>query len=318
MFYSIRHLTRFQYSDPVYESVMEARMRPRGDGAQRCLSFKLGVTPKARVHSYRDHLGNSVHHFDVPGSHTRLAVLAESTVEVEGDGELPMQTDMADWMAVDQFREDGGNWEFLAPSRFAHGASSATDLAKEFGVERRADPMSLIRDLNSRMYSGFEYDTGSTTVDSPIDDAIATRKGVCQDFAHIMITLVRGVGIPCRYISGYVYADRTDRASADASHAWVEANIPGVGWVGFDPTNNIMAGDRHIRTAIGRDYADVPPTRGVHKGAASSTLTVSVRVTTTEAPADEAERPVEVERYIAAEEQRDVASQQEQQEQQQQ
>jgi transglutaminase-like putative cysteine protease len=123
-------------------------------------------------------------------------------------------------------------------------------------------------------------------VDSPIDHAIETRKGVCQDFAHIMTALVRHVRIPCRYVSGYVCssAEHTDRSRDGASHAWVEALLPDLGWVGFDPTNNLIANDRHIRTAIGRDYADVPPTKGIFKGNAASDLTVSVRVAPSGAP----------------------------------
>ena len=118
-------------------------------------------------------------------------------------------------------------------------------------------------------------------MDSPIDEAIKSRQGVCQDFAHIMIALVRRLKIPCRYVSGYLYrsAQSHDRSVVDATHAWVEAFLPPLGWVGFDPTNCLLAGDRHIRTAIGRDYADVPPTRGIFRGQTPSELAVAVRVT---------------------------------------
>ena len=117
-------------------------------------------------------------------------------------------------------------------------------------------------------------------MDSPIDVALGSGKGVCQDFAHVMITLVRSkLLIPCRYVSGYLFhEDRTDRSSESATHAWVEALLPELGWVGFDPTNDLVAGDRHIRTAIGRDYKDVPPTHGNFRGRAKSLLSVAVRV----------------------------------------
>ncbi|WP_255603911.1 transglutaminase family protein [Oscillochloris sp. ZM17-4] len=135
------------------------------------------------------------------------------------------------------------------------------------------------------MYRTFAYAPQTTTVDSPIDEALAKRKGVCQDFAHIMIALVRPLGIPCRYVSGYLYhrVEDHDRSERDASHAWVEALLPGLGWVGFDPTNNLIARDRHIRVAVGRDYADVPPTKGVYRGRAESSLEVGVKVVPTEA-----------------------------------
>ncbi len=129
------------------------------------------------------------------------------------------------------------------------------------------------------------YSPKSTRVDSPIDDALESRKGVCQDFTHIMIALVRQLGIPCRYVSGYLFhqPDGDVRSPDGSTHAWGEAWLPELGWVGFDPTNNLVADHRHIRVAVGRDYADVPPTRGVFKGAsaARSELSVAVRVGTT-------------------------------------
>ena len=142
----------------------------------------------------------------------------------------------------------------------------------------------LLTELNEAIYRLFAYVPHSTKVDSPIEDALQARQGVCQDFAHIMIALVRRLKIPCRYVSGYMfhrgdeYGDRKDRSVEGASHAWVEALVPRIGWVAFDPTNNLVGGDRHIRVAIGRDYADVPPTRGVYKGESQSELSVSVSV----------------------------------------
>ena len=132
------------------------------------------------------------------------------------------------------------------------------------------------------MYARFEYSPRSTRVDSPIDEALEARKGVCQDFAHIFLSLVRPLGIPARYVSGYLFqtAGSQDRSTDGATHAWVEVLLPDLGWVGLDPTNNLIADDRHIRVAIGRDYADVPPTRGVFKGVSTvrSELNVSVAV----------------------------------------
>jgi transglutaminase-like putative cysteine protease len=138
--------------------------------------------------------------------------------------------------------------------------------------------------MMSAIYARFEYRRNATRVDSPIDEALESRRGVCQDFAHIMIALGRHLGVPCRYVSGYLFqqSDREVRSTDGATHAWVEALLPGMGWVGFDPTNDMVAGDRHIRVAIGRDYADVPPTRGVFKGlsAVKSELAVAVAVGT--------------------------------------
>jgi len=283
MFYSIRHCTRFRYSAPVSESLMEVRMHPRTEGQQRCLTFQLSVSPRTRVSSYRDHLGNTIHHFDVPGHHTELTIVAEALVDSLAHVE-PAPLGPESWEELDALVAAGDYWEMLAPSHFAQPTDLLRDYSRALNVKRRSDPLSLLLELNQAIYDGFEYTPLSTHVDSPIDDALRTRQGVCQDFAHIFLALSRELRIPCRYVSGYLYrSDRThDRSASSATHAWVEALLPRLGWVGFDPTNNLIASDRHIRTAIGRDYADVPPTRGVFKGAAKSELAVSVRV----APSD--------------------------------
>lgn len=143
------------------------------------------------------------------------------------------------------------------------------------------DPLVALRRLMGEMYARFAYSPRSTRVDSPIDEALETRKGVCQDFAHIFLSLVRPLGIPARYVSGYLFqpAGSQNRSTDGATHAWVEVLLPDLGWVGLDPTNNLIANDRHIRVAIGRDYADVPPTRGVFKGVSSVRSELSVSVT---------------------------------------
>jgi len=290
MFYSIRHLTRFRYDSPVRESLMEVRMHPRTETNQRCLSFQLSVDPRARVNVYRDYLGNSVHHFDVPAKHTELAILAESLVEMEPPAELPETLGPDAWHDLDALTAAGDYWEMLMPSFYACPSDALEDLAAELKVKRRGDPLTFLRELNSSIHRWFDYVPKSTQVDSPIDYAIETRKGVCQDFAHVMTALARHVRIPCRYVSGYVYPRDEKRARSEgATHAWVEALLPGYGWVGFDPTSNLLAGERHIRTAIGRDYADVPPTKGIFKGNAASELAVSVRVAPADAPSPEAD-----------------------------
>lgn len=284
MHYSIRHLTSFRYDAAISESVMELRMRPRSEGAQRCAAFDLSIKPRTSVTMYYDHLGNVVHHFDIPGHHTNLTIKAEARVEVTPQT-LPTALSAPSWKELDQLLAEGDYWEMLTPSRFVAPTEMLRELARELNFQRRDDPLTLLRELTAALHDTFEYAPQSTEVDSPIDEALLNRRGVCQDLAHIMITLVRGVNIPCRYVSGYLFHrdEDHDRSAADATHAWVEARLPGLGWVGFDPTNNLITGERHIRVAIGRDYSDVPPTRGVFKGEANSELSVSVQVV----PADE-------------------------------
>ena len=285
-FYSIRHLTRFRYSDPISESIMETRMHPRSDSHQHCLAFSLSVSPRCRVFSYRDHMGNNVQHFDIPGEHTQLVIVAESVVEQQIVPDVPASLSPDAWGALDNLIEEGDFWEMLLPSTFAVETPALKLLATQMGVIRRDDPLMLVQELNQRLYNYFEYEPRSTRVDSPIDDAIVSGKGVCQDFAHTMIALLRHVGIPARYVSGYLYRGRDDhdRSTPEATHAWVDVLLPDLGWVGFDPTNNLVAHRRHIRTAVGRDYADVPPTHGIFRGSTESELYVAVHVEANEQP----------------------------------
>jgi transglutaminase-like putative cysteine protease len=296
MYYSIRHLTKFLYSSPVSESIMETRMHPRSDHNQRCPAFHLSVSPRCRVFGYRDHLANHVHHFDIPGLHGQLVIVAESLVEMQPSNPIPSFLAPDAWAELDAIVEKGDYWEMLLPSEFCAATPLLDDLAKEFDVRRRDDPLMVLHQLNEQIYRYFDYVPKSTKVDSTIDVALTSRKGVCQDFAHVMITLIRSkLRIPCRYVSGYLYHGQsdTDRSAHSATHAWVEALLPQLGWVGFDPTNWLVAGDRHIRTAIGRDYADVPPTHGMFRGSADSTLTVAVQVTPSEGtPSLDQEMPV--------------------------
>jgi transglutaminase-like putative cysteine protease len=288
MIYSVRHTTTFRYEPAVRESVMEVRLQPRSDGEQRCLSFTLDVDPAANIMQYRDFTGNTVHHFDIAGRHALVKVTAQSTVEVQS-APPPRPAESGDWADLDALVAGNDYWEMLLPSHFAQSSPPLEQLAQEFRCERRGNPLTLLTELNQAIYNLFAYVPNSTKVDSPIEEALRTRQGVCQDFAHIMITLVRRLQIPCRYVSGYMFhrdEDDTekDRSLEGASHAWVEALVPGLGWLAFDPTNNLVGADRHIRVAIGRDYADVPPTRGVYKGEAQSELSVAVTVS----PADSA------------------------------
>ena len=282
MRYTIRHTTRFTYDTPISESVMEIRMQPRSDGLQRCLHFLLMTNPGTRIMLYQDHDGNTVHHFDIPPRHARLTVTADALVEADEPRPLPERLGADAWSRLDALAASGEHWEHLSPSLFARTGPALQEFAREIGLERGEDPLLTLRRLMAEMSTRFEYSPKSTRVDSPIEEALANRRGVCQDFAHIFITLARSLGVPSRYVSGYVFRDaaRAQRSTEGASHAWAELLLPDVGWVGLDPTNNVAADERHIRVAIGRDYADVPPTRGVYKGvtAVRSELSVAVQV----------------------------------------
>lgn len=300
--YKIFHVTRFAYSGPITETQMEIRMEPRSDERQRCRNFALQITPKAKTLVRYDHHANKIHTFDIPGEHSSIEIKAESIVEIFEPHSIPDHCDSAKWDELDAIKFHPSFWEFTNPSEFARPGEGFDAFLKMFAVGREVDPLEFIKRLNGWMYETLSYDPEATAVDSPIEVAIRDRRGVCQDFSNIMITVLRSFGVPARYVSGYLFHRTDDRShvAQDSTHAWIEAYIPGCGWLGFDPTNNTTAGERHLRVAIGRDYADVPPTRGVFKGVVESTLSVAVRVSLADESDAGLSPPAFVKRILAA------------------
>ena len=282
MLLEVRHVTQYHYDASVRESIMELWMQPQKSATQRLVSFELEVEPPAQMFSYADYFGNPVYHFDVPQPHDRLTIVARSAVETQPPPDLPDALDRGEW---DRLKSDfvrGECFDYLRP----HGYAVETPLLHAFiekhGLNdlRRHDPLTAVRELMTAIYGAFDYQTGVTTADSPIDHALEEGRGVCQDFSHIMIAICRAWEIPARYVSGYLFTNRTegDRSDPDATHAWVEVFLPSLRWVGLDPTNNTLTGERHVAVAVGRDYQDVPPSQGVFKGEAESQLAVGVSV----------------------------------------
>jgi transglutaminase-like putative cysteine protease len=286
LFYSIRHVTRFRYSAPVRESVMELRMQPRSEGPQTLRSFQISTNPRAQLYAYTDHLGNAVYHFNLLREHEELRIEAQATVEIGQVPQAPEALDPLEWGRYNDLNLTDDHFDMLEPSKFARPSAELETFMRVADLEKPVgDPLTALKMLQRGIYDSFEYQSGVTDVNSPIEVALEQRRGVCQDFAHIMTAIAREWGLPTRYVSGYLYHKGSrDRSAADATHAWVEAWLPSLGWVGFDPTNNIMAGERHVRAAVGRDYADVPPTRGTYKGGADSELSIAVSLEPTAAP----------------------------------
>jgi len=286
MFYSIRHVTRFRYSHPIRESVMELRMQPRSEGPQMLRSFQITTNPRAQLYAYTDHLGNAVYHFNVLRNHEELRIEAQAAVEIGAMPVVPECADDLEWGRYNVYNLSDDHFDLLEPSTFSQMTPALKDfMAGRDLIKPKGDPLTALKSLSQTIFDAFEYTSGITDASSPIDVALKARRGVCQDFSHIMIAIARSWGIPARYVSGYLHHGRgRDRSGDDATHAWVEAYLPSLGWIGLDPTNNRIAAERHIRAAVGRDYADVPPTRGTYKGGAESELAISVAVEPTAAP----------------------------------
>ncbi len=288
MLLEVRHITEYRYDRSVRESVIELRMQPRRTNDHSLVSFELDIEPHAQVLSYADSWGNTVHHFDVPRLHDRLDIAARSVVETHPRAALPEALAMDEWkaLAANAIRDEC--WDFLAMHGFVEETATLRAFieSQDLMALKELDPLSALRDLNRRLYEAIGYEAGVTEPDSPIDHALTEGRGVCQDFAHIMVAICRRFGVPARYVSGYLQTDQSshDRSTAGATHAWMEAYLPALGWIGFDPTNDLIAGERHLAVAIGRDYSDVPPSQGVFRGEAESRLSVGVSVRKIDGP----------------------------------
>lgn len=261
----VEHTTRFAYDAPVREAHAELRLRPLDSGGQRCLSFSLDTEPRSPVRSYRDRHGNDVRNFDCLHPHRKLVVKATSEVLTPdrfGDPEVNLSP-------LDAY-------DYLAPSDYAPIDDSVRAFAAPH--EQAGRPLDTVVALAGAVHDGLKYEKGATDVRTRAHEALARGRGVCQDFAHLMLAACRSLGIPARYVSGYVLPGGSFSDQA-GSHAWVDVFVPGIGWVSLDPTHGTQQTGQHVRIAVGRDYAEVPPTRGVFKGPAKETLSVDVRVT---------------------------------------
>ncbi|HWE98779.1 MAG TPA: transglutaminase family protein [Caulobacteraceae bacterium] len=291
MLFEIRHVTEYVYDATVRESVMELWMQPRSGGGHHLVNAEIEIDPPAQLFSFADNWGNTVRYFDVPFPHQRLTITARSLVDADEAEPVPEALDVGEWERLRGEPVRADCWDFLRPHGFATPTRALRRFCRERGIDKLTslDPLTALRRLNTILYQGLDYEPGVTAADSPIDEALIAGRGVCQDFAHIMIAICRGWGVPARYVSGYLGASRDEheRFNPEATHAWIEVFLPSLRWIGFDPTNDALAGPRHIPVAIGRDYSDVPPARGVFKGDAESRLSVGVSVRESTASLDE-------------------------------
>ena len=262
---------------------MSLCLQPLDDARQRLLGFEITTSPPGSVTTERDPFGNTRHILTVNEAHETLEVVSVSTVDVLPAPGLPEQLGPDAWEVVRSWSADPAGWEFTHPSPGTRPTPALADFVSEIGTGPGSDPLADLVALTAKLNESFDYLPGATSVDSTIEEILATRRGVCQDYAHVMIAIARSWGVPTRYVSGYIHTDdATDGANGaagTATHAWVECRLPQLGWVEFDPTNLALADHRYVRTAVGRDYRDVPPTRGVVEGGANSDLDVDVRVT---------------------------------------
>jgi transglutaminase-like putative cysteine protease len=277
------HSTTYLYSDPVSVCHTEVHLAPREHERQHLLDHSLSIHPEPQsALARKDYFGNPVTSFSISEPHETLTIASRSIVELRSEPP-PDPSLTPSWEQArrelrrhaDAVTFDAYQFVFESP-RVPLGARFAAYAAASFGEDRPLLDAAL--DLCHRIFTGFRYDRRATTVATPLDEVLASRRGVCQDFAHFMIACLRSLGIAARYVSGYIRSGGKS-VGGEASHAWVSIFCPGSGWLDLDPTNNVMPSLGHITLAWGRDYGDVTPLRGVAIGGGEQIINVSVEVT---------------------------------------
>ena len=328
--FEIEHVSHYRYASPARHSVMSLCLRPRDSVRQQLLRFDLTTDPFTLSSASTDPYGNTKHVLSVHQWHESLRITARATVDTGPASRLPNALPAGAWDAIRAWGDSFALWDFTHDSPLARSSPALTSFIAREKIEPADDPLQAVGTLSEKLHSVFDYEPGSTSVASPIDHILETGRGVCQDYAHVMIAIARTWGVPARYVSGYVHVTGEGREQAPASpaapdspqtstlsqtsissgaesqspsqsqpptqtqspsqtqsssqgpqtatHAWVECRLPGLGWVGFDPTNQTLADDHHVTIAVGRDYQDVAPSKGILHGFVGSNLEVDVRM----------------------------------------
>ncbi len=278
--YQIEHITKYRYGLPVRDCAMSLALKPVEDRGQRVARFRVETEPAGSLFQVTDCFGNTRHHLHLHREHLFLDITAQSAVDTISSDSPPERCEDGAWEIIRGWRDSFHHWDFLDHSRLARPSSALERFVRRNSIAPAGDPLAALTRLSGLLFDCFEYVPGSTSISSTIEHILDTGRGVCQDYAHVMIAIARTWGVPSRYVSGYLH-DVTARGAAGGgttTHAWVECLLPGLGWTGFDPTNSTLVDERHVRVAVGRDYQDVSPTRGVLRGGGDIRIDVEVRM----------------------------------------
>ena len=275
--YHIKHITRYRYASPVIDCANQLMLYPIQDAQQVLKKHELHISHKPDLEEFVDYFGNRVGVFSVIMPITELVI--ESDVEIEVAPAVLPETNNSvkdQWEKLAELRDQFPYMDFMMLEKFDY----ENEVTRVIGtlVNHSLPPFETAQVLSKYVYENFEYRKGVTTVETSPDEIWKLKAGVCQDFAHILLVMLRRVGIPARYVSGYICPKDQELRGEGATHAWVEVCIPFYGWMGLDPTNNCIANDRHVRLAIGRHFTDCTPVKGTYKGSSEHTLEVSVSI----------------------------------------
>jgi len=275
--FNIHHVTKYTYEGPVRDSANQIVLFPVKDEYQEVLKHELTITGEPVVDVYKDYYGNEIGSFTHAESHTSLTI--DSLLEVITKSRPALKDSLEkelQWTHLEGVRWQVPYIDFLKQEQFASLAEVLESVCPE--KARRQTPLEAALQLRNYVFDQFKYIKGVTSVESTLEEVWKLKAGVCQDFAHILLVLLRQIQIPARYVSGYICPNRNGMRGEGATHAWIEAYIPDNGWVGLDPTNNCVADDLHVRLAVGRSFSDCSPVKGTYKGTAGQKLEVGVSV----------------------------------------
>lgn len=282
MRFDIRYRTVFTYTDQVVESHNELRACPADDECQRLLDYRVAVQPTSRVFSYMDYWGTRVDAFGIRRGHHSMEVVAEASVETT-PRPLPTAAPRVEALARPEFID--AHIEYLQTDRHTEYGEGVAAAAQRQMDLAGPDVVGVVLAIHRFVGSHLRYERGITDIATPVEQVLSGEVGVCQDYAHLAVAMCRSLGIPARYVSGYLFTD-SDAAGLDPgsdtvvvqTHAWFEAAVPGWGWLALDPTNGQLVGERHVKIGHGRSYDDVQPQRGVFLGPAESAVEPVVEI----------------------------------------
>ncbi|MBP7557742.1 MAG: transglutaminase family protein [Chitinophagaceae bacterium] len=274
--FNIHHITRYQYDRPVKESVNEIRIYPLSCKEQEALYHEINITGSPEILQVNDYWGNRTGMFNLLDSHKELTIESKLIVRTLGSNTAAIT---APGTRQDLQAEMKQNLSLLELRQVTEIdlREQLSNLAARFSTPEMPVSMIVERCANY-IFSQFKYIKGITNVETTVAEILGLESGVCQDFAHLMLELLRNTGIPCRYVSGYICPNKNGMRGEGATHAWIEAWIPGYGWTGIDPTNNVWVNNHHVKLAVGRDFRDCSPIKGTFKGSARQSLSVFVSV----------------------------------------
>jgi transglutaminase-like putative cysteine protease len=277
--FKIQHITKYVYDRPVRESANQIKIYPFAHPQQDVQSQRVVITGEPSVNLFADYWGNTVGLFMVNEAHQELIIDSQLTVNVQsGQNWNPIASSkFTDWEILRGACANDMKMLDLSKPEALHTKSAIVDMVNELRHSRDT-PAMFIQRCSEYIFEKFEYKKGITTVDTTVDEILEFKSGVCQDFAHVLLEMLRSIAIPSRYVSGYICPNQDGARGAGATHAWVEVYLPAIGWVGIDPTNNIWVTDQHVVLAVGRHFNDCSPVKGTFKGPANQALSVLVSV----------------------------------------